>query len=97
MKTMQSFVGKVCLIRTYSAGVHFGILESHDEKQVVLINARRVWNWQGANTLNEIAINGCAATSKISESVPVILLTEAIEIIPMSATAITCMESIKWE
>lgn len=76
------------LVRTYSAGVHFGELVSHEGTEVVLLNARRLWKWSGANTLNEVSQDGVdLSESKISKRVPSITLTEAIEIIPMSAKA----------
>jgi hypothetical protein len=77
------------IIRTYSAGVHVGELESQDGKVVKLKNACRIWRWRGANTLNEIALNGIITKeySRVSEIVPEITLTEAIEVIPVSAAA----------
>ena len=72
------------LVRTYSAGVHFGRLESRNGKEVTLTHARRVWYWKGANTLNELVVNGPAAGSKISEPTARVTLTEAIEIIDMT-------------
>lgn len=76
------------LIRTYSAGVHAGTLKSHDGKTVVLTDAVRIWRWRGANTLHEMALRGPAQDyTRISEPVPSIVLTEAIEIIPISEEA----------
>ena len=46
------------IVRTYSAGVHFGELVSREGKEVVLQNAKRIWSWKGANTLHEIAVRG---------------------------------------
>jgi hypothetical protein len=77
------------VIRTYSAGVHIGTLKSHNGKEVVLTNASRIWRWRGANTLNEVSQNGVDQEyTRISERVPEITLTEAIELIPCSAKAI---------
>ena len=42
------------VVRTYSAGVHVGELKSRKGKEVVLINARRLWKWCGAFTLSEL-------------------------------------------
>jgi hypothetical protein len=76
------------LIRTYSAGVHAGTLACRDGKEVVLHDAVRIWRWRGANTLNELALHGPAHDwTRISEVVPSIVLTEAIEIIPISPEA----------
>lgn len=80
--------GQYCLVRTCSAGVHLGELVSHQDKAVVLKNARRLWKWSGAFTLSEVATKGPSKTNtRISCAVPEIALTEAIEIIPMSAAA----------
>lgn len=79
-------VGKEVIIRTYSAGVHFGTLVSANGKEVHLKQARRVWSWEGAFTLNAVAVNG-VRSAKMPVSVPEIFLTEAIEIIPCSEKA----------
>ena len=36
-----------CMVRTYSAGVFAGYIESRDWKEAVLRNARRIWQWAG--------------------------------------------------
>jgi hypothetical protein len=69
--------------------VHFGELVSRSGKECVLNNARRIWHWKGANTLNEVALHGVSEESRVSEPVPSNTLTEAIELIPMSEAAIS--------
>jgi len=79
---------EVTLVRTYSAGVHFGEVMTQDGRNVVLKNARRLWSWKGACSLSQVAIDGVNLNeSKISVTVPTITLTEAIELIPMSKKA----------
>jgi hypothetical protein len=92
-------VGPYVLIRTYSAGVHFGVLKSREGKEVVLENARRLFSWQGACSLSQVAMDGVDLdNSKISVPVPVITLLEAIEIIPMSPEAgKSMMEAQSWK
>jgi hypothetical protein len=82
----QYVAGPEVIIRTYAAGVHVGELvgkwESSD-KPVTLKNARRIWKWTGANTLNEISTNGVnRKSSRISEPVAEIQLV-AIEVLPV--------------
>ena len=91
--------GSITLVRTFSAGVHFGTLKSRDGKEVVLENARRLWSWTGACSLSQVAMDGVdLSASKISVSVPYIELTEAIEIIPMSKDAGEAMMGAKsWQ
>lgn len=73
------------IVRTYSAGVHIGTFKERNGKEVTLANARRLWSWAGAFTLSAVATKGVdRVNSRISVAVPEILLTEAIEIIPVS-------------
>lgn len=88
---------RVVLVRTYSAGVHVGELVSCKERQVLLVNAHRVWRWRGANTLHELSQRGASNEwTRISEAVPEITLTEAIEVIPCSAEAAKNLRTARW-
>ena len=79
-------IGPEVIIRTYSAGVHVGTLISRDGKEVKLANARRLWSWVGAFTLNAVATKGVdRKESRISTAVQEITLLEAIEIIPVTS------------
>ena len=78
-------IGKHCVIRTFSAGVHTGTVVSVDGKCVELAGSRRIWSWQGALSLSEVATEGINPSgSRVACVVPSIFLTEAIEIIPTS-------------
>lgn len=85
--------GKYCLIRTYSAGVHVGVLRSAIGREVTLIDSRRIWSWAGALSCSEIASKGITS-GKIGTMLPEIYLTEAIEIIPMSLEAEKCLRNM---
>ena len=87
--------GEKVLVRTYSAGVHYGELVDHEGKEVVLKNTRRLWYWRGAFTLSEIALKGLNQdASKLSVALPKIYLSEVIEIIPVSDAAAKCIEGV---
>lgn len=74
--------GDFVLIRTQTAGVHFGTLVDRDGQEVHLSNARRLWSWTGALSLSEIAMKGIdVQNSKISIAVDEIILPQATEII----------------
>jgi hypothetical protein len=87
------------VVRTYSAGVHVGRLteQSADGKKVTLTGARRIWSWRGANTLHEIALRGVGAGSRVSDKVPTIQLTEAIEILPCAPAGEAALEAASWQ
>lgn len=87
---------KAVIVRTYSAGVHFGYLARREGKEVDLVKSRRIWSWQGANTLSEIAMNGLdAKRSRVATPVS-ITLTEAIEIIDCSEDGVKSIEAAAW-
>ncbi len=84
-----TFTGKKVIIRTQSAGVHYGALSEKSGKEVILKNARRLWYWKTANggiSLSEVANGGLAKDSKVCSPVDFIWL-EAIEIIPCTEEA----------
>lgn len=84
------------MVRTYSAGVFFGMIESRDGKEVTMSNARRIWYWSGAASLSQLATEGTSdpKNCKFPASVPSVLLTEAIEIIPATEAAIASIAAV---
>lgn len=90
-------VGKKVLVRTYSAGVHFGTLVTLAGTQCVLSDARRIWRWKGANTLHEMSLSGVDSEySRVSEPVAEIALSEAIELIPVTEAAAENLGVSRW-
>lgn len=85
------------LVRTYSASVFTGYLESRDEKEVVLRNARRIYYWEGAATLSQLSMEGTSKPEncKFPCEVDKVILTEAIEIIPMTEKAKDSVKAVK--
>lgn len=82
-------LGKRCIIRTYSAGVHIGTVDyvnPNNSMEVKLTDSIRLWKWEnGGLSLSAIANNGmkggrCNYTGEV-------YLTNAIEYIPTSAKA----------
>ena len=88
------FEGREVIVRTWSAGVHFGTLVRQEGTEVVLHNARRLWRWEGAFTLSAVAVNGVGSASKLAATVPQILVTEAIEIIPCTEEAAAILRAL---
>ena len=91
-QTESPMIGRKCVIRTCNAGVHFGTVTVHQGQQVVLTNARRIYYWEKAFTLSAVATHGIGGNSKVSCEVSEILLTDALELIPMSKKSIKNLE-----
>jgi hypothetical protein len=85
-------IGQYCVVRTYSAGVHVGIVAAVDGRNVELRDSRRIWSWTGALSCSEIAMSGITG-GKVAVAVPIHYLTEAIEIIPTNEKAEECLRS----
>ena len=85
------------IVRTYSAGVHYGHLVSRSGKEVRLTGSRRIHYWTGALSCSELATRGPGAGSRIGDPISV-TLTEAIEVIDCSPSAEKVIESYpRWE
>lgn len=89
--------GKYVIIRGDKSGVFFGILENQNGQEVELKECRRIWYWDGACSISELALNGTAKPDncKFTVTVDEILLIDAIEIIPCTEKAIESIKSVK--
>ena len=90
-------IGKYCMVRTYSAGVFAGTVEERNGKEVLLSNARRIWYWDGAASLSQLAMEGTSKPEncKFPVAVSEVLLTEGIEIIPITEKAKKSIEGVE--
>ena len=81
--------GKYVIVRTYTAGVFAGTLESRKGQEVVLRDARRLWYWSGAASLSQLAVSGTSKPEqcKFPVSVPRVELLQAIEILDVTPEA----------
>jgi hypothetical protein len=85
-KPPHPMLGRRCLIRTYSAGVHIGDVDFVDGMEMRLKNALRLWKWEGGGlSLSAVANNGIVK-GRLNETGEV-YLTNVIEIIPTTEAA----------
>jgi len=94
---MNNHIDKKVIIRADRAGVFFGTLNAKEGTEVELTDCRRIWYWDGAASISELAVNGVSKPDncKFSVSVPEITITGVIEIIPCSEKAVKSIESVK--
>jgi hypothetical protein len=82
-------LGKRCLVRTYSAGVHIGNvtwINPENSMECKLENSLRLWKWEGGGlSLSAVALNGIKG-GRLNET-GVIALTNAIEYIETTPEA----------
>lgn len=91
-------MSRYVIARTCSAGVFAGTLESQsaDGKRVVLTDARRLWYWEGAASLSQIAVSGTSRPNdcKFPTPVPRVGLTECIELLDVTPEARASIEAV---
>jgi len=80
---------KYVIVRTNTAGVFAGYLKAKKGKEVVLERVRRIWYWEGAASLSQLAVDGTSKPEacKFPVEVPLVELTEAIEILDVTEKA----------
>ena len=82
-------IGKYVVVRGDRSGVFAGTLLSTEGQRVVLKDCRRLWYWDGAASISQIAKDGVTRpnTCKFTVVVDTIVILDAIEIIPTTIAA----------
>lgn len=88
---------KKVIIRANRAGVFFGELKSKNGNEVEMKNVRRLWYWEGACSLSQLAVDGTSKPDgcKFTVVVPEMTIFDIIEIIPCTQKAIESIEGVK--
>lgn len=100
MKALENLIGKKVIIRSYGAGVFYGILneveQAEDKYCVELLNCRRIWYWSGAASLSQLAAEGVKnpKNCKFTVTVDSIVISSVIEIIPTTEEAQKNIEGV---
>lgn len=93
---MEKLIGRKVIVRGDRSGVFFGTLANKDGREVELTNCRRLWYWDGAASISQLAVDGTTKPDncKFTITVESIVILDAIEIIPCTDTAIMSIESV---
>lgn len=85
------------IVRCNRAGVFAGEIESREGQEVKMKNARRLWYWNGACSLSELAKSGTKEPEdcKFTVTIDEIELLEAIEIIKCTEEAEKSIKGVK--
>ena len=85
------------IVRADRAGVFFGEIESRTGSEVTMRNVRRIWRWEGANSLSQLAVDGTSMGNRCKFSVEVESMTilGVIEIIPCTTKATKSISEVQ--
>lgn len=80
---------KYYIVRGQSSGVFFGQVRERNGQEVVLVNVRKLWYWDGACAVEQIARDGVShpRNCKFTVTVEEMTITDAIQIIPCTDAA----------
>ena len=85
------------IVRSRDSGCHAGFLISQEGTNVTLRNARRLWYWEGAATLSQLAMEGTSKPDacKFPCEVELILILGCCEIISSNEVARESIQKVK--
>lgn len=80
---------KYYIVRGQSSGVFFGKVRERNGQEVVLVNVRKLWYWDGACAVEQLARDGVSLprNCKFTVTVAEMTITDAIQIIPCTDAA----------
>ena len=96
----KNFIGKKVIVRGDRSGVFFGTLAEKEGAEVKLNNCRRLWYWDGAASISQLAVDGTTRPTncKFTVTVDEIIITDAIEIIACTEKAADKIEKVaEWK
>ena len=91
---------KYVIIRSMGAGVFAGYLKEKVGSEVILLSARRIWYWEGATSLSQLAMEGTKKpkTCKFACAVDSIIILSVVEIIDCTEISRQSIEAVSiWE
>ena len=97
---MENMMNKKVIIRGDRSGVFFGTITKKEGQEVTLEKCRRLWFWDGAASISQLATEGTVTPSrcKFKVTVDLIIITDAIEIILCTDKAIKSIEGVaEWK
>ena len=96
-KTKKYEEGKYFIVRGDRSGVFYGNVEKRNGQEIKMRNVRRLWYWDGACSISELAVNGTARPDRCNFTVIVdeLEITDCIEVIPCTDKAIESIQAVK--
>lgn len=91
-----NFIGKKVIVRGNKSGVFFGTLVEKEGTEVKLQNCRRLWYWDGAASISQLAVDGTNEPDdcKFTVTVEEMVVMDAIEILLCTEKAINSIEGV---
>lgn len=97
MNDKETKMDKYYIVRGDRSGVFFGQVAARNGQEVELRNVRKLWYWDGACAVEQIAVDGVTAPAncKFTVVVPEMTITDAIQIVPCSERAVEALSGVR--
>ena len=88
-KIDEMIIGKYCIVRCDRASVFAGTVAEREGQAVLIRDARRIWYWDGAASLSQLALEGTKSPTecKFSVACESVVVLDAVEVIPCTDAA----------
>lgn len=92
----ENFIGKRVIVRGEASGVFYGTFKERDGREICLTNCRRIWYWDGAASISQLATEGpkhpenCMFTVYVEE----IIIIDAVEVTLCEELGIKNIEAV---
>lgn len=88
---------KKYIVRTDRAGVFYGEIKERSHDEVTMANVRKLWHWDGACAVEQIAMEGVKIPDncQFTVIVPEMIIADPIQIIAATEKACKSIEAVK--
>lgn len=89
--------GKKYIVRCDRAGVFYGEIKERRGDEVTMTNVRKLWYWEGASAVEQLARGGTKKPDKckFTVTVPEMELMGVIQVLPCTEAAAASIEAVK--
>ena len=79
-----------------SAGVFFGQIKKRSHDEITMVNVRKLFYWDGAYAVEELAINGTKKPDKckFTIEIPEMVIADPIQIIPCTDESVNSINGV---
>lgn len=87
---------KYYIVRTDKAGVFFGKIKERNHEEVTMTDVRKIWYWEGACAVEQLAMDGVKTPDKCKFTVvvPEMTIMSPIQIIPCTDKAVESLSGV---
>lgn len=95
MDIYKKLVGEYVIVRANEAGVLFGKATEITSNTIALDDCRKIYNWKGAYTVEDISKYGINDDSKVTVNVDGMIIANYCQVLPCSSQSYNVIKNIE--